>query len=110
MAPPTPERDPEASNTPRPPEATIRVARNLFQVGVAAFQVGRYEDARNAFEAAYGLFPKPQVLYNLAMAEMKLGHVKEACQHLETWARDANPSPSRLQSMSSELQKCGIGP
>jgi len=110
VAPPTPERDPEASNTSEPPEATIRAARSLFQIGVAAFQMGRYEDARDAFEAAHQLVPKPQVLYNLAMVEMKLGHVKEACQHLEAWMRDATPSPSRLQSMSSELQKCGIGP
>ena len=95
---------------PDPTTTDLQKARELFMQGVSAYSEGRYEDSRDALEAAYALVPKPQILYNLAMVEEKLGNTAAACKHLESYVRDGSPPTSRLQQVSAQLQKCGIQP
>lgn len=103
---------PDTGQPPRPqPSAEdLAKARDLFRNGVEAYTQGRWQEARDAFEAAYAIAPKAPVLYNLARVEQKLGNAKAACEHLEAYVRQASPPPSRLQALSGELQKCGIRP
>ena len=72
--------------------------------GVSAYSEGRYEDSRDALEAAYALVPKPQILYNLAMVEEKLGNTAAACKHLESirsrWVASDIPPPASLGAIA----------
>ena len=90
--------------------ADLQVAREQFRVGVEAYRHGKYAEARDAFEAAYDVAPKPQVLYNLAMAERKLGNEAKACEYLEKHVREASLPARQLKAISAELRKCGIQP
>ncbi|MFW5741283.1 MAG: tetratricopeptide repeat protein [Myxococcota bacterium] len=103
---PPPVSDLEAEQPP-PTAEDLTKARELFRKGLEAFQRGQYEDARDAFEAAYHIAPRHQLLYNLAQVEWKLGNKAAACEHLQRWVQHA-PQPSRLQSAAPQLKQCGI--
>ncbi len=40
-------------------------ARSAFEEGTAAYDLGRFEEARIAFERAYALSPRPKLLFNI---------------------------------------------
>jgi len=64
-------------------------ALQLYEQGDQAYAEGRYEDAANAFVAAYRLSPRPLLLYNLANAYERLGRYEQAVQSLEQYLPDA---------------------
>jgi len=57
--------------------------RTEFEAGVAAFKSGDFQSARDHFEAAYGYRAHPVVLFNLALAESRLGHSLKALSQLD---------------------------
>jgi Flp pilus assembly protein TadD len=61
----------EAAAQGNPNDPVKDVARQRFQDGVKAFDAGRFEEARVAFEQAYTLSQSPAVLLNLGVAEAK---------------------------------------
>ena len=65
-------------------------ALELYETGVAAYEEGRYEDAVEAFREAHELSPRPLLLYNLANAEERLGHHREAADALAEYLPDAD--------------------
>jgi hypothetical protein len=83
--------------TPRPPSGSIDQARRLFSDGQQAFAAGDYASARDAFLAAYKLVPHPAVLYNIAVAELRMNHRREACSYIAQWMQH-NPAPAALQN------------
>lgn len=63
---------PVASAAPRQPTAEeVERARMFFGAGAQAYEVARYADAVRAFEQAYDLAPRPNVVFSLAQAERK---------------------------------------
>ena len=95
-----------ASPPPRSDPAALAAARAHFQQGVRAYEEARYTDAKLAFEAAYGLAPMPQVLYNIATVDLRLGNTAGACRRFNEWKTKANPDPNRLQTASATFAVC----
>lgn len=87
--PPPPVRPPPPvpPAVPAPQSASARrlaQAKARFRAGVEAYAQGHYAKAREHFLAAYQIERRPQLLYNVAMAEWQLGWKQAACK---TYAR-----------------------
>jgi tetratricopeptide (TPR) repeat protein len=50
----------------------------LFAEGASLYKAGKYRPAIDKFEAAYALFPEPNLLYNMARAHEALGDIDQA--------------------------------
>ncbi len=68
-------------------------ARAEFNEGVAAVRVDDWETARDHFERAYELAPRPSVLVNLAGAQRQTGMLVEALASYRLWLE--NPPNAR---------------
>ena len=71
-------------------------AREQFAAGVAAADAGDWGTARDAFEAAYELAPRPRILLNLASARIRTEQLVEARADLETFVRTAGQGDDAL--------------
>lgn len=67
--------------------AEEQAARAHYDQGETFFKAKNYEAARVEFEAAYRLFPAPDLLFNLAKVAEKQGRTKEAIEFLERYKR-----------------------
>jgi len=67
-------------------------ARTSFEQGVEASRAQRWDDARQLFKRSLELVPKPSTLFNLAIANIKLGHGGEALEELDALELLATPS------------------
>lgn len=65
-------------------------ARASFEQGVEASRAQRWEEARSHFQRSLELLPKPSTLFNLALAEIKLGHGRDALTHLDAFEQAAS--------------------
>jgi len=72
-----------------------REAQARFEEGVARVKAGNIEGARMSFAQAYALLRKPTILWNLALAEEKIGHALEALNHFRELARGAQSGDDR---------------
>ncbi len=82
-----------ALSLPAPParaDAEVE-ARKTFESGVAASNEARWQDARRAFQRSLELVIKPSTLFNLAVADLKLGLTQEALDALDRFEQLANP-------------------
>ena len=70
-------------------------ARASFESGVAASREARWGDARAQFQRSLELLPKASTLYNLVVADIKLGLGREALEHLDEFERTASPEEHR---------------
>jgi hypothetical protein len=75
---------PESATAAQKQQATER-----FQAGSTAFQAGRFEEARSAFEASYGTVASPNSHLMLARTLVKLGRLGEAHAQLESTVQEA---------------------
>ncbi len=60
-------------------------ARKVFAEGVRLYQRGDFEGARRAFKQADAEHHAPAIVYNLGLAEEKLGHVQAAVDAYEAY-------------------------
>lgn len=70
---------------------TDALARKSFEDGVAASNEARWQEARRAFQRSLELVVKPSTLFNLAVADLKLGLTQEALDALDRFQQLANP-------------------
>jgi hypothetical protein len=75
-------------------EASVR-----FKSGVAQVHSGQWEKARLSFLQAYAVLPNADILWNLALAELKTGHVIEGLDHLERYERDPSAEPEYVANL-----------
>lgn len=73
-------------------DPAVRDAQARFEEGLERVKTGDYEAARISFAQAYALLKRPSILWNLALAEEKTGHLVEALTHFKRVARDASAS------------------
>jgi hypothetical protein len=72
-----------------PPSLTATaLSREQFRSGVAAMQAGRWEEARQAFSRAYELTPRPDILFNLAGAQVQTQHMLEGAESYRRCLRE----------------------
>jgi hypothetical protein len=63
-------------------------AQKRFREGLAMVKTGDFEGARVAFQQAYSVLNKPDILWNLALAEEKSGHLADGLAHFKQIVRD----------------------
>jgi hypothetical protein len=66
----------------------VRDAQARFEEGLDRVKSGDFEAARLSFAQAYTVIHRPSILWNLALAEEKTGHLVEALGHFKQVARD----------------------
>lgn len=64
-------------------------ATRLYEQGVKAVKASQWEQAREAFGAAFRLKPHYQIAANLGRAELRAGKPREAAEHLAFFLREA---------------------
>jgi tetratricopeptide (TPR) repeat protein len=64
-------------------------ARTTFERGVEASRSQRWEEAREQFQRSLQLVPKASTMFNLAVADIKLGLGREALEQLGAFERAA---------------------
>jgi hypothetical protein len=69
-------------------------AAAFFAEGLALARNHRYDEARQAFLAAYRAHPHYSVLYNVAQAELRLGNIASAIGYLERFLHEGADAPS----------------
>ena len=70
----------------------VEAARRAFADGVQLFRVGDYEGARRLFLKADAEHHAPAIVYNLGMAEERLGHPQPAVDAYEAYVAEAGES------------------
>lgn len=76
----------------------VHDAQARFVEGIARVKKGDYEAARISFAQAYVVLRKPDILWNLALAEEKSGHPLEALGHFKELTRDAEADVDRANA------------
>jgi hypothetical protein len=87
--------------------ATVKQqASTHFQRAIDAVEVQAYEQAIVEFEAAYALFPEPEVLYNIAQAHLSLRKPVPAARTLERYLKlsSSTISAERKARVLSQLR------
>jgi hypothetical protein len=75
-------------------------AQARFKAGVTFATQGKWDNARLAFLQAYTVIPTSvDLLWNLAYAEFKSGHVLEALEHFKKYERDPRAEPGRIAAL-----------
>lgn len=81
------------------PDTARRDAEARFREGLSRVQSGDFASARVAFVQAYAVLKSADVLWNLALSELKSNHPLEALEHFEEYVRDARTSePDRARA------------
>lgn len=85
-------------------------ARELFQKGDVAYAEGRYEEALGAFQEAYDLSGRAQLLFNVSNALERLARYQEAVDALEKYlssgkAKDRDVVQKRLANLKKRLEE-----
>lgn len=74
-----------AAAQPRAQATDTERARELFERGLAELQREAWDEARELFEEAWSLAPRPSILVNLGTAQRQSGHLVEAQQSYRTF-------------------------
>lgn len=72
-----------------PTAAEVAAARELFVEGAKAARAARWQDAYEAFERSYALYPQLATLLNLASAQASTGRLVEAAESYRRYLRGA---------------------
>ncbi len=87
-------------------DAATDIARQRYKEGVAAFDAGKFEDARVAFLQAYALKRHPAVLLNLGLSELKSNHPVDAGNHLTQFLREStDASPEQRATAQANVEE-----
>jgi hypothetical protein len=96
-------RPARAEPEPALPLVRLTEARELFHEGVSHARSQHWELALAAFQAAFGLTPKPSVLFNLAAAQMRCGKLLASTANFRRFVASEDPGISRAQRHTAEL-------
>lgn len=77
-------QDPEPEATNASPSRDEE-ARSLYEAGRAAFESGDLERALEHFERSYQLSMRPELLFNMANVQDRLGHDADALRSFESY-------------------------
>ena len=81
-----------AVHAPTAHAGDVEEARRLFAEGVRLYQRGDYEGARRLFKQADAEHHAPAIVYNLGLAEEKLGHPQAAVDAYEAYVAEVGES------------------
>ncbi len=99
----------------RPAEARAAVSTSvklrvikLAQAGKRAFMAKKYQEALRNWRQAYSLWPKPQLLYNIALAYDGFGKPAQAMTFLRAFFKEARSQPQK-PALMAEARKLESG-
>lgn len=78
-------------------------ARQRFQLGRAFYEAGRFGEAAEEFAEAYRLSERPQLLYNLYVANRDAGDWPAAADALRLYLQEVPDAPDRI-TLRARLQ------
>ncbi len=79
-------------------DQAIREAEARFHEGLSRVKSHDFEAARLSFAQAYTVLRRPQILWNLALAEEKTGHSLEALEHFRRVVGEADGALDRANA------------
>jgi hypothetical protein len=89
-------------------------ARQHFMAGQDYYTQGRYDKAIEEFEEAYRLEPKPLLLYNISMAQEKVGELEKSVDYLKRYLEatpdneDRTTLLAKVANLKALIAKTGI--
>ncbi len=86
----------------------LRDARKSFQQGVAQAKQGDWTGALSAFEQAYRISKQPSALFNLAGAQLHLGHMLESNANYHRFVLLRDPRITSAHRAAAEAQLASI--
>lgn len=78
-----------SASAQEPSPEDVATARQAFAIGVQAAYEERWDDALSAFERAYELVSSPQILLNLAGAQIQTGRLNAGIASYRRFLREA---------------------
>ncbi|HTJ43193.1 MAG TPA: PEGA domain-containing protein [Kofleriaceae bacterium] len=86
-------------------QASDAEAKDEYDRGYRALQAGQYEAAVLHYQRSYELVPRPRTLFNLALAEERLGRREDAARHLAQFIEQAEPRDAEFVAQAkAELE------
>jgi len=79
-------------------------ARTTFERGVEASRAQRWEEAREQFQRSLQLVPKASTMFNLAVADIKLGLGREALEQLAAFEQAATDEHGAMLERAQVLK------
>lgn len=82
-------------------------ARNLNNLGSAAYELSSYDEAIDQFSEAYKIYPDARILFNLAQAYRKKREYERALDLYRTYLRNFADAPNRktAEELIGELEE-----
>jgi hypothetical protein len=98
-------RGPRRPDPPLPPEPQVAEARDEFTAGMRAFDAGDYAAAIEKFRAANDTMHRPEILYNMAVCQERLGRLDAALGSYRIYLRETAPelTPERRQEVELKI-------
>lgn len=90
----------------KPKSEAAAKSKEHFTQGTRHYELGHYQDALTAYEAAYMEVPDPAFLFNIGQCHRKMGHDKEAISFYKSYLRNAPNAANRadVQKRINELE------
>jgi hypothetical protein len=87
------------------PELKARAQAHLEQARVA-YNLGQFEEALRAYEAAYRVVPLPALLFNIAQCHRQRGDCQQALFFFDGYLREANPGAQQRALVDELVSEC----
>lgn len=96
---------------PPPSKAQLTAGKKFFERGQQLYQEGKYEAAWIEFSSAYEIAALPDLVFNLARCEVKMGRWKEAAAHYREFlaAKPGDPETAHLEAEIKRLDRRAQG-
>ena len=91
---------------PPPPPEALAAGRAFFEKGQAYFKAGKYQAAWVEFSSAYQIVEMPDLLFNIARCEAKMGRPADAAKHFRQFlaAKPDDPEADNIRRQIDELE------
>lgn len=83
-----------ASASAQVDEAARQRAREMARGATAEYNLSHFEEALRRFEAAYEVFPAPQLLFNIGQCHRELGHHERAVFFYDRYLHEMPDAPN----------------
>jgi len=98
--------EPLSAESADPQARTEERAKAFFESGLGHYGRGEYRAAVEAFREAQRLWPRPELLYNLAQAERLSGDCRSALTHYREFEATGADLPADLPEKIAEMERC----
>ncbi len=91
---------------PPPPPEAIAAARAFFEKGEAYYKAGKFQAAWVEFSSAFQIVEMPDLLFNIARCEAKMGRTADAAKHFRQFlaAKPDDPDANNIRKQIDMLE------